>query len=355
MKKGILQIFIALSLVASLNFTDELSPANESRANLDDIKTYELEAVEIIGTYQVDAHPETTSISAKEIKDSGARDLGQALRQTPGVLFREGTGSSNTQEIYIRGYSNNQIGVYLDGIPMMSIYGGGADYGQFATAGLAGIEVSKSFVDSAFGANSLGGAVNMISARPEKEFEFNAGTSYIASDSGKGVEKRYNVSAGTKQMKYYFSVDYSKAKRETYSFSRDYKDKGYDANRGYAYNGHYENETTKLKLGWTPDENNEYSFNVVFTKMGKGGMLQNPDNTNSAPSYSDYPVLDTKTIYVLETSFFSPNFYLDSKVFYKKFGDREDSLDYSTGLNRGFDMIKRYDDTMYGDYLNLSL
>ena len=352
MKKGILQIFIALSLVASLNFADELSP--ESRANLDDIKTYELEAVEIIGTYQVDAHPETTSISAKDIKDSGARDLGQALRQTPGVLFREGTGSSNTQEIYIRGYSNNQICVYLDGIPMMSIYGGGADYGQFATAGLAGVEVLKSFVDSAFGANSLGGAVNMISARPEKEFEFSIFSTYIGSGAKKGIETRQGINIGTNQGKYYISVDYTKTKRDTYAFSKRYAQRdinkgleGFDIAKGYAYNGHYENETLKLKFGVQPNENHDYSINYILSKGGKGGMLDLSEGGTSYNVYTDYPTKDTQTIYFLGTTFFTPELNLDSKVFYQNFGDRAASIDSTTGFQvtyRG----KRYDDKAYG-------
>lgn len=346
--------------MASLNFADELSPTNESRANLDDIKTYELEAVEIIGTYQVDAHPETTSISAKEIKDSGARDLGQALRQTPGVLFREGTGSSNTQEIYIRGYSNNQIGVYLNGIPMMSIYGGGADYGQFATAGLAGVEVSKSFVDSAFGANSLGGAVNMISARPEKEFEFSIFSTYIGSGAKKGIETRQGINIGTNQGKYYISVDYSKAKRDTYAFSKDYAQRdiskgldGFDIAKSYAYNGHYENETLKLKFGVQPNENHDYSINYILSKGGKGGMLDLSEGGTSYNVYTDYPTKDTQTIYFLGTTFFTPELNLDSKVFYQNFGDRAASIDSTTGFQATY-RGKRYDDKVYGGIFDLN-
>ena len=358
MKKGILQIFIALSLAVNVNFADEFGEIGD--INLDDIKTYELGAVEITGAYEVDARPETTSVSAKEIKDSGAQNLGQALRQTPGVLFREGTGSGNTQEIYIRGYSSNQIGVYLDGIPMMSIYGGGGDYGQFATAGLAGVEVSKSFVDSSFGANSLGGAVNMISARPEKEFEFSLYGTYVGSGAKKGVETRQGISIGTNQGKYYISVDYAKTKRDTYAFSKDYAQRdintgldGFDIARGFAYNGHYENETLKLKFGVQPNENHEYSLNYILSKGGKGGMLDLGNGSTSYAAYTDYPAKDTQTIYLLGTTFFTENLNLDSKAFYQKFGDRQASIDSTIGMQSHY-RGTRYDDTMYGTILTFN-
>ena len=359
MKRQIFGAFLACSLAVSVNFADETSE-NSGGINLDDIKTYELGAVEISGAYEVDAHPETTNISAKEIKDSGAQNLGQALRQTPGVLFREGTGSGNTQEIYIRGYSSNQIGVYLDGIPMMSIYGGGADYGQFATAGLAGVEVSKSFVDSSFGANSLGGAVNMISARPEKEFEFSLYGTYIGSAVKKGVETRQGISVGTNQGKYYFSVDYSKAKRDTYAFSKDYAKRaintgldGFDIARGYADNGHYENETLKLKLGIQPNENHEYSLNYILSKGGKGGMLDLSEGGTSYAVYTDYPTKDTQTIYFLGTTFFTPELNLDSKAFYQNFGDRISSIDSTIGMQSHY-RGTRYDDKVYGTILTFN-
>lgn len=332
-----------------------VSLANFALAD-DEIKTYELEATEITA-YEVDNNPETTTISANEMKKSGANNLAQAIKRTPGVFFREATGESATPEIYIRGYSNAQIGVYIDGIPMMSIYGGGADYSAFATSGLAGVQVSKSFANVAFGPNTLGGAINMISSKPEKEFEFGANLNYIGNDGAKGKETQQSISVGTNQGKYYFQIDYSTMKRDTYSFSREYK---HDyAIRGYEFNAHYKMETIKLKAGIMPNENHEYSLNYILAKGSKGGMSSDPDDKSSPSTYNDRPVIDTQTIYLLGNSFFTSKLDLDSKFFFQNFSDRDwyRNKNGDLNVNPATDFIRTksiYDDITYGGILTLN-
>ena len=344
MKKHIFLVFLVF--LANFAFAD------------DEIKTYELEATEITA-YEVDNNPETTTISAKEMKESGANNLAQAIKRTPGVFFREATGSSATPEIYIRGYSNSQIGVYIDGIPMMSIYGGGADYSAFATSGLTGVQISKSFANVAFGPNTLGGAINMISAKPEKEFEFGANLNYIGNDNAKGKETQQSINVGTNQGKYYFQIDYSTINRDTYSFSREYK---HDyAIRGYEFNAHYKMETIKLKAGIVPNENHEYSLNYILSKGSKGGMTNDNDARaqDASPSeYTDRMVMDTQTIYLLGNSFFTSKLDLDSKFFFQNYGDSLSYRQKSTDLPAKNEILRNndghYKDHTYGGILTLN-
>ena len=355
MKKWILRIFLATSLAISVNFADE-----NDNADLDDIKTYELEATEITAAYEVDATPERSVITSEEIKRSGAQNLGQAIKRTPGVYYREPSGGGNSPSIYIRGYSNAQIGVYVDGIPMNSIYGGSADYSMFATSGLSGVEVAKSFADPSLGAGTLGGSINMLSARPENELEVLISSQYIGNDGNKGKETRYDVSVGTKQQKFYFKIDYANANKDTYSFSKDYNS-GWDNGRGYEFNGYYKTQTLKMKLGWTHNINNEYSLNYILTKGSKGGMTSNAQSYEQgggssvdkhANTFSDYPVLDTQTIYMLGTTYLTPNLVLDSKLFYQNFGDTETGRYRETGVLHNAISDSNYNDETYGTMLD---
>ena len=189
MKRQIFSVIAALSLLVSVNLGDENSNSSvnlgensqnsvnsnaNSSANSKDIRTYELEATEITGIYQVDENPTVTQISAQEFKESGAVDIGQAVSRSTGVYFREGAGGAVRSEIFVRGFNTNQIGFYLDGISVKSIYGSGVDTTFLSLGGVSSVQLMRGFTSPAYAMNSLGAAINMTSGRPEKEFEFSA-------------------------------------------------------------------------------------------------------------------------------------------------------------------------------------
>lgn len=120
-------------------------------------KTYELGAVEITAVSAVDANPTVTTIKAKDIKDVGAKSVGEAIRRSAGVYFQDPTSQGDTREIHIRGFNSGRHGLFLDGIPVMNVYDRVTDYNQFSTQGVSSIQISKGFTSPAYGASIMGG------------------------------------------------------------------------------------------------------------------------------------------------------------------------------------------------------
>ncbi len=321
MKRKIFIVAFALSLLVSVNFADE----NNATSN---IQTYELEATEITAIYEADANPTVTNISARDFRESGAVDIGQAVSRSAGVFFREGIGSRARSSLYVRGYGSNQIGVYMDGISVKSIYGGGVDTSFLSLGGISKVSLERGFTSPAFAMNSLGAAINMTSARPEKEFEFGAESKYITSEGKGGSEWQYGLSIGTKQRLFYVKADYFQRDRDTYGLSKDLKN-SFDGIKGYVYNGYFHSKTARIKIGFTPNESNDYSLNYLISKGSKGGLMENGYSTGNTSygsvGYNQYPIYDQQFIYLLGLSYFTPDIYLESKIYYRDFADADAS------------------------------
>lgn len=106
---------------ATIELNSQLGEAlsDSSAFDANTIKTYELGAVEITAPQEPDANPTATIVSKKDIENTASTNMGHALRFTPGVFFQASEGRNI---LYIRGQSEDQIGYYLDGIPINDGY-----------------------------------------------------------------------------------------------------------------------------------------------------------------------------------------------------------------------------------------
>lgn len=312
-------------------------------------KSYQLGAVEITAPQEVDANPSVIEIKSKDFKDTGSDNVAQAVRMTPGIMFNEAHGQRGEAGMAIRGYGRNQIGLYLDGIPVMSIYDRNTDYGQFVTQGISSIQISKGFTSPVYDINSLGGAINLVSSKPEKELEFSFRGKYLSPDEAQG-----GVSIGTNQGKYYFQVDYSYTDRDTYKLSKDYEGTIIQP-KGDKKNAYYTNHTAKVKLGFQPNENHEYSLNYIHQFGKKGGLMG-----SEGGALWDWPHYDKNTLYLLGNSYFTPDLSLNTRLYYDRFYNELNMKGRYTIANDGsLNYQPRpigtsiYDDDSYGAILTL--
>jgi len=88
--------------------------------------------------------------------------IGDMLNTVPGVLFRSAGGLGSTQYISVNGISGKGIRVFLDGIPVQWL-GGELLTLSMPSGQLERIEVYKGITPVQFGADVLGGAVNLVS------------------------------------------------------------------------------------------------------------------------------------------------------------------------------------------------
>lgn len=108
--------------------------------------------------------PVTTQvISREELDDSGAEDLSEALEEQNGVAV---TRSFAGAEIRIRGFDPSQTLILVDGQRTTGRIGGAIDLRRFSLEGVDAIEIVKGPASVLYGADAMGGVVNIRTAPP---------------------------------------------------------------------------------------------------------------------------------------------------------------------------------------------
>lgn len=352
--KPLLSTTLCLGLLTSCAFgeTNATSELNTQLGGGDlstTLPTYELGAVEVTAPQEVDYNPSVSTITAKSIQDKNADNIAQAVRMTPGVFMREATSQRGEPGINIRGYGITQVGLYLDGIPMMSIYDRQTDFSQYAMQGIDNVYISKGFTSPIYGMTSLGGAINIVSHRPQKELEISVRQKLLFGRHSSPDEVRQGFGIGSNVGKFYFQADISHTDRSTYPLSSDFKTTTYTPSYDKP-NAYYKNKTAKLKAGIMPNENHEYSLNFIYQRGEKGGL----HSDDSSGNWWKWPHYDKKTLYLLGNSYFTPDLSLNTRLYYDNFYNE---LDMHGNANIPADSISWksfYDDDTYGAILALN-
>jgi outer membrane cobalamin receptor len=109
-----------------------------------------------------------TSIDAKKYYNS-TLNIGDALDQVPGVRVREQGGLGSNMNLAINGFSGNHIRFFIDGIPMDNM--GSTFQMNTIPINLAeNIEVFKGVVPIWLGSDALGGAINIITNKSNRNY-----------------------------------------------------------------------------------------------------------------------------------------------------------------------------------------
>lgn len=118
-------------------------------------------------TTDIDRVPQSVSVVTRDQMDAqGADSVGAALRYTPGVRSEAYGVDTRYDWFFMRGFSAQDNGLYLDGLQLHS-----QSYANFRVDpyGLEREEVLLGPSSSLFGAGSPGGLINLVSKKPEDE------------------------------------------------------------------------------------------------------------------------------------------------------------------------------------------
>jgi outer membrane cobalamin receptor len=114
----------------------------------------------------------TTVVSREEIEDAQVENVADLLRRVPGVTVM-GSGDEGKQtSVFTRGTNSNQTLVLFDGVRLNSAYFGGYDASLLSTSGLDRIEVARGPYSALWGADAVGGVINLIPQRARNDTAF---------------------------------------------------------------------------------------------------------------------------------------------------------------------------------------
>lgn len=143
-------------------------------------------------------------ITREEIAESDAQNVGEVLKNRLGVAVRRYGTLGAPSYIGLRGCSAYQTLVMVDGRSVNSISDGIADLSQFPIDNIERIEVVRGPASALYGANALGGVINIIT-REAKEEKVIADVNFGMGSFGTQIS-RLNFATKDTNIKTYFTI-----------------------------------------------------------------------------------------------------------------------------------------------------
>jgi outer membrane receptor for ferrienterochelin and colicins len=112
----------------------------------------------------------TEVISRQQIERTQARDLTQLLAQHPGV---ELVYTNRAVGLRLQGLDPEYVLILVDGQRVAGRAGSVVDISRFSLRDLERVEIVKGPAAALYGADAMGGVVNLVTRRPQKTFEAN--------------------------------------------------------------------------------------------------------------------------------------------------------------------------------------
>lgn len=305
---------------------------------------FTLGQIEVIGENSTDLS--TSRIEQSDLQRNNQIRVSDVAKSTPGV-FLERSGGRNEHNLLVRGFNARRVPVFIDGIPVYVPYDGNMDIGRFTTFDLSRIDISKGASSVLYGANTLGGAVNLITQKPTKELEGTIGYGFSHGKSGNTGTNQTYFNLGTKQELFYAQLSGSFLEKQGAQLSRHYQQinpKGDDGGR--AENSIQRDKKLSLKMAFTPNKSDEYALVLSTQKGNKQSPLYS--GKDGSGRYWRWPIWDKDSMYFLShTEFDAHNLYLNTKVFYDSFKNDLRSFDDETFTKQ----TKKYAfNSFYRDY-----
>jgi outer membrane cobalamin receptor len=113
-----------------------------------------------------------TVISKEELEKSGAWQISDALSYVPGLFVKNYGGLGGLKTISLRGTSASQAAILINGVRLNSAQNGQFDFSALPATLAEEINVIRGGASTLYGANAIGGAVNILTAsRKENIFK----------------------------------------------------------------------------------------------------------------------------------------------------------------------------------------
>lgn len=118
----------------------------------------------------------TAAVDTRALQNSG-RTIADALAKAPGLKIRESGGLGADMAVNLDGFSGKHVKVFIDGVPQEGV---GKSFGlNNIPAGFAErVEVYRGVVPVGFGADAIGGVVNIVTSRSRRKWYVDASYSY---------------------------------------------------------------------------------------------------------------------------------------------------------------------------------
>jgi iron complex outermembrane receptor protein len=354
MRWGILLLAIVLCLAGWVD--------NGLAAKDMDYEVYELGQVTVSAdktqTKQVAV---VTEVTAEDIKATNSRTVAEALSYAPGILVS--AGRKNEPSVNLQGFQQYQVQVLIDGVPYYEAKYQKLDLSQIPTDNIAKIEIIKGGASVLYGANALGGVINIVTKKATtKPF------TSLTLELGNRDTERLSFSNGTKQGIFSYWFNYTYRHTNGWELSDDYIPRAasityrpgsfqgsspstYTEDGGLRDNTDSKDHDVWLKFGMEPNKDSAYFVNLHYLGKEKGVSPSTSDNRvmSTFSQFAQIPIYEDWGIDLDGKQKISDPLTLKMKLFYHNHMDEYDS--YKEAQHSTFLATSRYKDYVVGGSL----
>jgi vitamin B12 transporter len=130
-----------------------------------------------------DASPSVSRLDVTAATESGQTTLTGILAGAPGVYASEQSGEGSVGSLFLRGTNSTQTAVLLDGRRLPQGFSNSYEIGRYRIFGLSSVEILRGPSSSLYGANALGGVIDL---RQQSPLTAKAGSTFVAEGGSYG-------------------------------------------------------------------------------------------------------------------------------------------------------------------------
>ena len=259
-----------------------------------------LSVITVIGEAH-DSDMTDNTVTVEDVWTFNRNTLDEAIKLIPGVTSTlDGTARRNERGIFVRGFGRWQVPLSIDGIRIYLPADNRLDFNRFLTQDLAEIEVQKGYVSVLDGPGGMGGAINLVTRKPTEPFE-----AELRAGFSEG-ERTPTPWLGTRQERFYVQGSVSYLDRDYWELSDDFVPTAIED--GGERNGSDNRDSrANFKVGFTPNDTDEYSLSYTAQTGEKGAPLHVYNNPPNPPnSFWRWPTWDIGNLYWLSSTQLGP-------------------------------------------------
>jgi len=302
-----------------------------------------LGTIEVVGKSWMRAT--TTTLSSNQLKKGKATTLTDILSLVPGMMDSF-SGGRNENHFSLRGFGVRYVPVYIDGLQVTAPYDKSTDPGRFVLAGYDRVEVSTGYTSLTLGPNAFAGAINLVSRRPEGEYEARIESGLTANSDWQRASWWTAASASGKKGDFWFKADFFSAERDFMPVSAD--SPGKDGSK--RKNSDSDNRTINLELAWNPASGDEYILRAGIQRGAKNIPTYDGtnamDNSSLATRFWEMPFWNRNSIALMGKTTLSKTALVRTRIWYDEFDNEIDS--YTSVLHTALSSTRTK--SVYEDY-----
>jgi iron complex outermembrane receptor protein len=310
--KGRSCLLVILLAVFSAAYQIAADPSEDP----EDLEVYRLPDTEVSAERDTPEY-----IGRDEMDRDDAQDLWQAVQYVPGVIL-SGGGRRNDSNFTIRGFGVDSVPVFVDGIVMANPYRGEGDSARLLSGDLESIEIQKGYSSLLLGANTMGGAIVMRTAKPIEAFEASVKTGIEIDSAGSYGSSAHVFSAGTRQEYFYAKGVFQYRDTDHFRLPGSFEP---TPNNPQKKGNRLWSDSRDLKLtfltGWTPVSTLDLWLTWVYQDAEKG--FSPPETETGDYQIWHWPLWNRQSV-SLNGSFSAGTLSADALFYFDKYDNRLD-------------------------------